>query len=263
VPGDGAATGRTITVLTMNLKTALPSDATAAQRTQLVVDLIAAEQPDVIALQEITESSSLVNRAEALGTATGYAWKWRKTHQLGIGNEGIGIMTRGQVTWTGDDDLPHTELAVLHRAVIGARVLVDGHPIELFATHLTVAGSTDDRADQATTALAFARANHTAGTPAFFAGDLNATAGELALRVLRGDASHDGITGDLVDAWTAAMGSDPGFTIPSDAPDRRIDYIFAFPGSGTAQTCARVLTQAVAGVHASDHLGVLCRFAVP
>jgi endonuclease/exonuclease/phosphatase family metal-dependent hydrolase len=257
--GDGS-TATPIRVLTINLKTALPSDAQADQRTAMVAALIEAEQPDVIALQEITQSGSMTNRAELLGQMTGYAWEWRQTHSLFIGEEGIGVMTRGQITWHDDTELSHTEFAgALHRAVIGARVNVAGRTIELFATHLTVAGSTTDRADQAIEALTFARAHHAVGIPAFFAGDLNAEPDEFAMKMLRGEDTHDGVTGDLIDAWSQAETSD-GFTIPSDGPDRRIDYIYAFPGSGTATDCKTVLEQPSNGLRASDHLGVICAF---
>lgn len=255
------AAPRTIDVLTINLKTPFPSDTTFGMRTQLVADLILAEQPDVVALQEVTESGSMTNRGEALAQLTGYAFAWHQTHDFVVSKEGIGILARGTITWHGGHDLPHTEFGLLHRAVLGARVMTEGGPIELYATHLTVAGSTTDRADQAAEALAFARAQHTPGVPAYLAGDLNATPDELAMLVLRGEASHDGTTGDLVDAWPQAM-TTPGYTIPSDAPERRIDYIYALPDGGTATTCATVLAQPVDGIRASDHLGVLCRFAV-
>src|SRR5690606_1484319 len=120
---------------------------------------------------------------------------------------------------------------------------------------------TTDRADQAVEALAFARAQHEPGVPAYLAGDLNAPPDELAMRVLRGEASHEGTTGDLTDAWLQAT-TTPGYTIPSDAPERRIDYIYAFPDAGTATTCATVLAQPVDGIRASDHLGVLCQFTL-
>src|SRR5689334_22489162 len=84
-----------VTVMTMNLRTALPSDATVDQRTALVAQLIETEHPDVVALQEITESLTMMNRGQALADATGYAWTWKLTHQLIVGNEGIGILTRG------------------------------------------------------------------------------------------------------------------------------------------------------------------------
>ena len=263
--GDSPSTGtRTIKVLTMNLKTALPSDSTFAQRTQLVASLITTEQPDLVALQEVTETSSMQNRGEALAAMTGYSFRFKKTHELLVGNEGIGILARGQITWSGNADLPHTELGLLHRAVLGARVTLPGDTmpsvVELYATHFTVAGSTDDRADQAATALEFARSNHQAGVPAFFAGDLNAEPSELAMKMLRGAASYDGVTGDLVDAWPTG-GTGNGFTIPSDAPDRRIDYIYALPQSMTPSSCKTVLVDQIGGVYASDHLGVLCSFA--
>jgi endonuclease/exonuclease/phosphatase family metal-dependent hydrolase len=82
---------------------------------------------------------------------------------------------------------------------------------------------------------------------------------EFAMKMLRGEDTHDGVTGDLIDAWSQAETSD-GFTIPSDGPDRRIDYIYAFPGSGTATDCKTVLEQPSNGLRASDHLGVICAF---
>ena len=251
VTSDGPATP--LKVLTINLKTALPSDGTFAQRTQIVADFINSERPDVVALQEITESGSMTNRGEALAMLTGYAFTWQRTHQLLIGNEGIGILARGTISWRDAAELPHTELGVLHRWVIGARVTTATTVVELFATHFTVAGTASERADQAAAAYAFARSHHQPGVRAVLAGDLNATPDELAMRMLRGETGHAGETGNLVDAWSGG----PGFTIPSDAPDRRIDYIYMFPGA-TAGGCATVLAQPVSGVRASDHLGVLC-----
>ena len=242
---DGpAAMFAPLEVLTINLKTPLPSDDTLDQRTAMVAALIAAEQPDVIALQEVTRSASLANRAEVLAAMTGYAWTWRPTHQLVIGEEGIAIMTRGQITWQADAELPHTEFGALHRAILGARITVGDRSVELFATHLTVAGSTDDRADQIAAARAFVDVHHQVGVPAYFAGDLNAEPAEITPQLA-----------PFVDAAAAA-----GPTHPSDGPDRRIDYIFALPGSGTPTSCATVLANATNGVRASDHLGVLCRF---
>jgi endonuclease/exonuclease/phosphatase family metal-dependent hydrolase len=77
--------------------------------------------------------------------------------------------------------------------------------------------------------------------------------------VLRGAATHGGVTGDLVDAWPPGS---PGYTIPSGAPARRIDYIYALPGGGAATACLTVLADPVDGVRASDHLGVLCTFTL-
>jgi endonuclease/exonuclease/phosphatase family metal-dependent hydrolase len=257
---DASATAPAITVLTVNLRTALLDGDDVDERTAIVVDLITATAPDVVALQEVTESASLPNRAAVIADATDYAFVWEPTHDLVVGDEGIAVLGRGTITWHAAAALPHVEFGALHRAVLGARVATPDGPVELFATHLTVGGSATERADQAVAALAHARANHAPEVPAFFAGDLNAEPDELAMRVLRGDASHDGVTGDLVDAWPT-VSTAPGFTIPSDAPDRRIDYVYAMPGAGAASSCETVLGDPVDGVLASDHLGVLCRFA--
>ena len=57
---------------------------------------------------------------------------------------------------------------------------------------------------------------------------------------------------------------DPGYTIPSDGPDRRINYVYILPGSvaplPTIDACERVFTVPMGGVYASDHIGVRCTF---
>ena len=59
-------------------------------------------------------------------------------------------------------------------------------------------------------------------------------------------------------SWPA-VSTDDGFTIPSDGPDRRIDYIYT--QGATPIGCEIVLRDPQNGVRASDHLGVLCTFA--
>jgi endonuclease/exonuclease/phosphatase family metal-dependent hydrolase len=244
-----------ISVLTVNLRTALLQPDDAEARTAIVIALIDGAKPDVVALQEVTQSPTLANRAQVIADATGYAWVWEPTHELVIGQEGIAILARGEILWHDAQELPHTELALLHRAVLGAKVATANGPVELYATHLTVAGSIDDRADQAEAVLDFIAAHH-GDAPAFLAGDLNAEPDELAMVLLRDE---------LTDAWPEVSAL-PGHTIPSTAPERRIDYIYAVPTAGisaTPITCATVLAEPVGGVMASDHLGVACRFVFP
>jgi endonuclease/exonuclease/phosphatase family metal-dependent hydrolase len=69
------------------------------------------------------------------------------------------------------------------------------------------------------------------------------------------------VTADYVDAWVATNPSDPGFTNPSDEPDQRIDYVYA--RGATPVSCELILVDPVNGLRASDHLGVVCDFAIP
>ncbi len=82
--------------------------------------------------------------------------------------------------------------------------------------------------------------------PVVLAGDLNAVpeAPELAP-----------LLGAFADAWTRA-GDGPGFTIPVEAPNRRIDYVLTSPEIEARS--ARVIATT-----ASDHLPVVADLAVP
>jgi endonuclease/exonuclease/phosphatase family metal-dependent hydrolase len=82
--------------------------------------------------------------------------------------------------------------------------------------------------------------------PVVLAGDLNAVpeAPELAP-----------LLGAFADAWTRA-GDGPGFTIPVEAPNRRIDYVLTSP-----EIEAR--SAHVIATTASDHLPVVADLAVP
>jgi hypothetical protein len=76
------------------------------------------------------------------------------------------------------------------------------------------------------------------GTPFFVPGESQSRARHA---VPPGEATHQGVTGDLIDAWMIARPGEDGFTSDAQNPDHRIDYL---------------LMQ----IYASDHLGVLCRF---
>ena len=92
---------------------------------------------------------------------------------------------------------------------------------------------------------------------AFLAGDMNAEPDTPAMSFLRGDAEHDGETGTLHDLWLDGGDDDDGFTSPAEAPARRIDFVYA-DRETTAPSCTRFVTDAIDGLWASDHLGVVC-----
>jgi endonuclease/exonuclease/phosphatase family metal-dependent hydrolase len=264
-PTDTGPAAPGLTVLTLNIQTPLLNASDTATRTRMVADLITARQPDLVAFQEVTESALSENRAEQIAEMTGYEHRWKHTHQYQVIDEGIAILSRWPILWSGYVKLPHPELwGLMNRYVLAVRVDAPDGEFQLFCTHLGVLTSSEDGADQVVAALAFIDANPSP-MPGFLAGDMNAEPDTLAMRVVRGDASHDGVSGDLDDAWVAANGDAAGFTSTAQDPKRRIDYIYVVPGTQrTARTrsCEVVLTQPDHGTWASDHLGVLCRFTL-
>ena len=233
-------------------------------RTQMVVDAIAAEQPDLIAFQEVVDSSMVPNRAQFIADAAGYEWTWKMTHSLGAFDEGIAVLSRWPIVDSESRALPHTDLLLFTRYVLGVRVDSPAGEVDFYCAHMTVGGNEDQSADQAVEAYQFVT-ERSAGIPSFFAGDLNAEPDTPAMRFLRGEAEHGGVAGDFVDSWLATNPGDPGYTIDSDAPRDRIDYLYVAatgPSPSTPRECHLIFDQPVEGVYASDHIGVSCEVAL-
>ncbi|MBW2534412.1 MAG: endonuclease/exonuclease/phosphatase family protein [Deltaproteobacteria bacterium] len=266
--GDGGSTSAptSLRIMTLNLSNGYVNGSDLDHRTQMVIDAVHDLQPDAIALQEVVQSSGIPNRAAVISQATGYQWEWERSYGIPfLYDEGISLLSRWPIAWRDFAVLPHPDLAgQITRLVLGAGVATPQGVVSVFATHLNVGTDPVKRADQALAAWQYAR-SVPSELPGFFAGDLNAEPEGLSMRFLRGEASHQGEAGDLVDAWPAANPGDPGHTIPSDDPTRRIDYIYVVPGTGPApavDACQLVLDGEDQGVRASDHIGVVCDFTL-
>lgn len=265
---DGGTAAERIRVLTFNLRTPVTSPLDMDKRTQAVIDFITAHQPDFVALQEVVSSSWIANRAEVIATSTTprYDWTWKKSHAATGVDEGVAVLTRWPVSWRGDVALPHKDTFLgFIRIVVGVEVETAAGPLAFFSTHLMVDEKEKEKADQALAAGAFAE-SRTLPRGSFLAGDMNAKPDQLAMKVLRGAASHSGVSLDYLDGWLHLRPAEPGYTFPSNAPEKRIDYIYAVPGTESTPSpvsCSLVLDAMVNGSFPSDHVGVLCDFEVP
>ncbi|MCZ7582790.1 MAG: endonuclease/exonuclease/phosphatase family protein [Deltaproteobacteria bacterium] len=253
-----------VRVLTLNIQNPLFAGDPLDDRTQVVADFINDAQPDFVALQEVTQNLFQRNVGEVLSEKTGYDYVFRQTHYLPfLAEEGVGILSMHPIEWHDSVGLPHPEFPLLlSRAILGVRVTTEVGSFQFFGSHWTISSLPAFKADQATAALDFIY-SHPSDNPAFFAGDLNAEPDMIAMRVLRGEDVWNGKTGDLVDAWLDVHPGDPGYTHPSDDPEKRIDYIYVIPGADSSfetLSCEVVLTEEVGGTRASDHAGVLCDF---
>jgi endonuclease/exonuclease/phosphatase family metal-dependent hydrolase len=267
--GDGAGDpgqAATFKVLTINLKHPLTGLDEALVRLQIVADVINQRQPDVVALQEVVQEDEDPSLAEQLAGLTGYEWFWQYTYTVPLlFNEGIAVLSRWPIVWTDATTLPHLDLVIFTRQVLGARVDSPHGEIQIFCSHMTTDSDASKKADQALAVYEFIQANPSTRA-GFLAGDLNAEPDTLAMRFFRGEAEHEGVTGNLIDAWAAINPGQDGFTIPSNAPDRRIDYVYVIPGTSTSasvDSCEIMFAEQVDGLYASDHLGVMCTFTLP
>ena len=261
MPGEPAK----FTVLTINLKHPITGIDEAHQRLQIMADVIDNRQPDVVALQEVIKDGDQPSFAEELGGLTGYEWIWEFTFTVPtLFDEGLGILSRWPIVWSDSAELPHLDLIIFRRRVLGGRVQSPHGDIQLFCTHMTTDHDDTVEADQALAVFQFIQANPSP-LAGFFAGDLNSEPHKLAMRFFRGEASHDGVTGSLIDSWMTANPDDDGFSMSSSNPEKRIDYIYLVPGtekSADVVSCELMFTEQVGGLYASDHLGVLCEYSL-
>jgi endonuclease/exonuclease/phosphatase family metal-dependent hydrolase len=246
----------TIKVMTYN--THHGGRATTPATTDDQLDTIAAQNPDVVVLQEpdVSQLSYYVNGLNArLGTN---AWHGAYARHCQAGTqptctsyvkETVMVLTRlttlavnSTLIWAKDDY--HIARATIRMSV----ALGDGTPVNVFVCHLP-AQSTALPARVAYVAAFQAWAQSFSG-PRLVGGDFNDSPGTAPI---------DAMTQQYSDAWGLAR-SGPGDTHIQDGPlTSRIDYWFH--GRNGRQTLASV--SVVGSWNDSDHLGVVATYTVP
>ena len=134
-----------------------------------------------------------------------------------------------------------------------------------------------ERERQAATAARFVE-NVIAGRQVhvILGGDLTDPPDSGSVRLWTGRQSVDGVSVCYRDAWESAHPDDPGETYTPrnpiladwDWPFRRLDYVMVRCGAHGGPTlaiaaCRRLFEEAVDGVWASDHFGVLAELMIP
>jgi endonuclease/exonuclease/phosphatase family metal-dependent hydrolase len=228
-----AATSDSLTVLTYNIHYGDPDR---------IADVIRSSGADVVALQEVDvhrERSGCVDQAQEIAAALGMTAVFGANYGSGTECKGAGEAFHGDALLSRFPivDWRHTLLpngGGEQRGLLEVVLDVDGHRIRACSTHFEYR-SGSERKDQADTVATNLQAS---AEPVVVMGDLNGEPGDAALAPLRQA---------FTDAWEAA-GDGDGYTNPSRAPRRRIDYVF-FRGLSAA-------TVDVLDSTASDHLAV-------
>lgn len=122
------------------------------------------------------------------------------------------------------------------RGLLETEIVVRGRRVRFATTHL----QHDDNAEREAQAAAVIELLGAEVERTFLVGDINAVPGTPEVEIL---------ASVLVDSW-GKVGVSPGHTIPPEAPDRRIDYVFV--SEDLTPVRAEVIT-----TDASDHLPVV------
>lgn len=216
--------GIPLRVMTYNIRSGNGSlDSTAAA--------IRAEQPDIVALQEVdvhwAERSSFVDEVAALSQKLGMSARFAPIYLLpgltpGAPQRefGVALLSRYPVVGFRNDTIARLSTQVQNPVPAPAPGLLDalldvrGQPVRVFNTHLDYRTDPSVRATQVRQMLGFIG---DLSVPTLVFGDLNAAPDAPELQPL---------LARLHDAWS---GSSPGYTYPAEAPRERIDYVLVSP----------------------------------
>jgi len=227
-------------------------------RRAVIVDTLRALAPDVVLLQEVLEKPGLPNQAADLAERLGLRVVFASVDPPGAAKRyGNAILTPHPIASSREVRLaPFDD----HRVALHARLVVRGRLLDAVVTHLhhTAEGGAI-RAAQVRDLLAFVDATRGPGA-LILGGDFNAAPDEPELAPLRAR---------FMDAFAAARGAAvaAGATTLNPAKGhaaRRIDHLFAPPGTLRAEACEVILdAPAPDGTWASDHFGLWARFVWP
>lgn len=240
---------RALTVMTYNIH--LGRDVDGVLDLDRIADVIRAQQPDLVALQEVGRHWSADSDfrdqpavlARRLGMESVYGANIdRDPPAPGAPRRqyGTAILTAWPIVDSEHVLLPRVSTENEQRGLLVLDVDVDGAPLRLSNAHLGVGA--DDRRVQVEALLAEAGK---AMVGHALVGDFNAPprAPELAPLFHR-----------FSDAWTAG-GEGDGFTFPASAPASRIDYVLASPQLAVSRADVPALP-------GSDHLPLVAELAI-
>jgi endonuclease/exonuclease/phosphatase family metal-dependent hydrolase len=258
--GSQAAAAATSPIKVMTYNTHHGGTATSPATTQFQIDTIAAENPDVVVLQEgyYNQLSTYVNGLNSRQNTTAWHGSYSRTCSKGIepnctsySSESVMILTRlktvaetKRLIWAKDDY--HVARATLRLAV----ELADGTQVNVFVAHLpALVAYASARVTWVNTFKSWAA---TFNGPKIAGGDFNERPTEKAILSM---------TQLYNDAW-AVGGSGYGYTHVKDGTTtlyRRIDYLFADKASGVTLNSVKVAGR----VTDSDHVAVVGNYSVP
>jgi endonuclease/exonuclease/phosphatase family metal-dependent hydrolase len=255
-------------VLSMNVLHGRPDFENLPQRMDIIADEIIAQDADIVMLQEVPWTPGFGEAAAFLAERCGLNFVYLRSN----GNrwtiffeEGSAILSRYELKNLSSSELRPRAALFEHRTVLHATVATDWGDIDVFVTHLTN-GEDEINAAQLASMQAFVRATGIA--PAVIGGDFNA----------REDEAHIvALAPEWVDTHAAANPGDPGLTCciddlhsgPEESLEKRIDYVFLLPRSGTiaeVRSAETILDQPLrvdgGWQWASDHAGLLVEFEI-
>lgn len=203
-----------------------------------IADVINAERPDLVALQEVdrgVERTQRVDQIKELARLTKMDYAFAHNINYQGGQYGVAVLSRTPILSIDHRRYQHLREAE-RRGFIRVEVEFKGQRLHFVNTHLDYQHA-DNRLYEAGQMLA---ALPPKGLPVIVAGDFNDEPTGSSYKLM---------LKDFVDVWAARGAADDGLTYPADKPSKRIDYIFCGAADPISVKNARVVRTL-----ASDHL---------
>lgn len=267
---SGVSASRTVRVKVMTVNLRHDSD-DWKRRFPLIADEIVRLDPDVIGIQEIEIADDQADYLNDLISRRGHAkYQIHQRRKPGIRGfftgEGVGIMSRWEITEKTHEDLPEMRTAVRTRVKHPS-----GKFIDLANTHLHAGGGAEGdaiRAEQAKQVVGLVDRDDDCW-PTFIAGDMNANESSEALGRFRNAGFvdsfkkvHGANTPNIGNTSTVVL-ADGAFT---QNPKRRIDFVLGrSAGARSLTPIASVVAfknHDAKGFYPSDHFGVMTTYDV-
>jgi len=233
-----------------------------------IIDKLIELDPDIIGLQEINESltgGGTDNQAKVIADSLSdyfgipYYYYYEFTHLSWSNqyNEFVGIISKYPVVETGYFQLV---TGVFPRKVVWNKINTPLGTVNVFNTHLSAFNLSQIRIQQVQQIISYVESvelNHPA-VATLLTGDFNDTPNAASIQQL----TNTGTDSFYVITYAYVNPTDPGFTVPSDLPTSKIDYVFIKnTGSLEPFESAVVMNQPYSpNKYCSDHLAVLTTF---
>jgi endonuclease/exonuclease/phosphatase family metal-dependent hydrolase len=266
----GVSASRTVRVKVMTLNLRHDSD-DWKRRFPLIADDIVRLDPDVIGLQEIEIADDQADYLNDLIAKRGHAkYQIHQRRKPGIRGwftgEGVGIMSRWEITEKTHEDLPEMRTSVRTRVKHPS-----GKFIDFANTHLHAGGGADGdaiRAEQAKQVVSLVDRDDDCW-PTFISGDMNANETSAALANFRGAGFVDSFK-KVHGAETSTIGNTSSVVLQEGAftqnPKRRIDFILGRSAGARSlvpvESVVCLKNHDAKGFYPSDHFGVMTTYEV-
>ncbi len=258
----------TLKIVTFNIYGAPDSEWDIRQR--MILEELSRRQPDIIGFQEIVQNPTVGvgpdNRAKVIAeslyyrTGLRYDFRFAYTHfSWGQYDEGIAILSRHLIL---DSDFLSLPPGLFARKVLWSRILSPAGIINFFDTHLSFGEQEPVRILQVNAIKPYIEQINTDSMAIanILCGDFNSIPDSPPILLLTVPDTNGTF---YLDSWEETNPGLPGYTVPSNSPNARIDYIFLKDGPyGQIIQSELVLNQPNSNnVYPSDHIGVLSRIA--